>query len=150
MVLNTARTCAAVLALAACATEDQPTIYAEGAKTAGDDAAIIHCREHCRMIRNEADEVIAAAYNRQRCFMGCLTDVVVPPGIYTISVTECEYDRIGGPRIDIIFELQARPGLEYWIDYREIERGETYSCYLRPSIRNAEGRSLDVEWRRRF
>ena len=65
-------------------------------------------------------------------------------------VTECQYDRLGGPRIDIVFSLQARPGQEYWVDYSEIERGKTYTCYVKPSIRGEDGRPVDVEWGRRF
>lgn len=140
----------AALGLSACTVSDQPTIYVAGATEDGLYAATIHCNAQCRLIRNEAGEVIAARTNRQGCFMGCLTDIVVPPGVYEVEVTECFRRGLGRPRIDVVFDLHAAPGREYWVEYRDIEEGKGYTCFNRPFIRDAQGRPLDVEWGRRL
>lgn len=140
----------AALGLSACAISDQPTIYVAGAKEVGPYAATIHCNEQCRLIRDEAGAVIAARTNRQGCFMGCLTDIIVPPGVYELEVTECFRSGFGRPRIDVVFDLHAAPGHEYWVEYREVEEGNGYTCYNAPFIRDARGRPLNVEWGRRL
>jgi len=126
-----------------CAPSDQATIHVDGA---GDPnaTATIHCDEHCRLIRDADRRVIAATTNRQGCFLGCLTDVVVPPGRYIVEVTECVYQRFGERRIRVVYDMWLSPGEGYWFRFERIERGDKYHCYKDLTVSDDAGRPLRV------
>lgn len=127
-----------------CSPQDQPTIHVNDAGRSGKPAATIHCDEHCRLIRDSDRHVVAYTVNRQGCFIGCLTDVVVPPGRYTVEVIECVYQRFGERRIRLVYDLWLSPGQEYWFRYDGLERGVNYRCYKGLSVTDDAGRALNV------